>query len=127
MIEDSQSAADQPLSPPVKKKRQSLPMLKNIISMLASAILIRGSSFVLYLLIGRFLGTYEFGQTSLSLSLLNTVEVIAADWLVTYIIREVARNRDFDKPIFDEWWITRCHLVCAFAYYALYICQCYGV
>jgi O-antigen/teichoic acid export membrane protein len=85
--------------PPETKQKNTLlsgtsaiRVLSNIVSMFVSGVFIRGSSFILYLLVGRLLGVYEFGQVSLALSLFSTSQGIAVEWIATYITREVAKN-----------------------------------
>lgn len=94
----SHPEAIEPTPQPEQKSRllsgsSAIRVLSNIVSMFVSAVFIRGASFVLYLLVGRFLGVFEFGQVSLALTLFNTVVGIAVAWLGTYITREIAKDR----------------------------------
>jgi O-antigen/teichoic acid export membrane protein len=65
---------------------------RNSMSILASDVVSRASTFVLYALIGRYLGAYEFGQMSLALTLFYTFQVFGAAGLKTLATREVARD-----------------------------------
>jgi O-antigen/teichoic acid export membrane protein len=65
----------------------------NAASILASDMVNRATTFILYILIGRYLGPYEFGQMSLALTLFYLFQVLAAAGLKTFITREVARDR----------------------------------
>lgn len=53
----------------------------------------RAITFILYALVGRRLGAYEFGQMSLALTLFSTAQLIAAAGLKTLLTREVAKDR----------------------------------
>src|SRR3990172_1111111 len=65
---------------------------ENIVSLLASDIVGRATTFVLYTMVARYLGAYEFGQLSLAVSLFYTFQVIALAGMKTLIAREVARD-----------------------------------
>src|SRR5947207_1167752 len=52
----------------------------------------RATSFVLYALVARRLGAFEFGQLSLALTLFYIFQVLAAAGLKTLITREVAKD-----------------------------------
>ena len=66
--------------------------LRNATSMLASDAVSRGSTFVLYVLVARYLGERQFGQLSLALSLFYAFQVFAGAGLKVYITRQVARD-----------------------------------
>jgi O-antigen/teichoic acid export membrane protein len=66
---------------------------RNTASLLASDATNRAATFVLYALVGRRLGAYEFGQMSLALTLFYISQVLAVAGLKTLITREVARDR----------------------------------
>jgi O-antigen/teichoic acid export membrane protein len=68
-------------------------VLRNIVALLASDVINRAATFVLYLLVGRCLGAFEFGQLTLALTLLHTFRVIAVVGLKTLITREVAADK----------------------------------
>jgi O-antigen/teichoic acid export membrane protein len=68
-------------------------ILGNAASILASDVVNRGTSFVLYALVARYLGAFEFGQLSLALTLFYTFQVLAAAGLRTLVVREVARDK----------------------------------
>ena len=65
----------------------------NAMSLLASDMVNRATTFGLYILVGRYLGPYEFGQMSLALTLFYLFQVLAAAGLKMFITREVARDR----------------------------------
>jgi O-antigen/teichoic acid export membrane protein len=65
----------------------------NALSILASDAMNRATSFVLYALVARRLGVYEFGQLSLALTLFYVFQVFAVAGLKTFITREVAKDR----------------------------------
>jgi O-antigen/teichoic acid export membrane protein len=66
--------------------------LRNATSILASDAVSRGSTFVLYVLVGRYLGERAFGQLSLALALFYAFQVLAGAGLKVYITRQVARD-----------------------------------
>ena len=65
----------------------------NAASLLVSDVVNRGTTFVVYALIGRYLGSYEFGQLALGLSLFYIFHVLSALGLRKLITREVAKDR----------------------------------
>lgn len=67
-------------------------ILSNTASLLASDVVNRGTTFLLYALVARYLGAFAFGQLSLALTLFYTFQVVAALGLKTLITREVARD-----------------------------------
>jgi len=68
-------------------------ILGNAASILASDVVNRGTSFVLYALVARYLGAFAFGQLSLALTLFYTFQVLAAAGLRTLVVREVAKDK----------------------------------
>jgi O-antigen/teichoic acid export membrane protein len=68
-------------------------ILANAISILAADVVNRGTTFVLYALVARYLGAFEFGQLSLALTLFYTFQVLAAAGLRTLVVREVAKDK----------------------------------
>lgn len=66
---------------------------RNALSVLTSDAVNRATTFVLYALVGRKLGTDEFGRMSLALTLFYIFQVFAAAGLKTLITREVAKDR----------------------------------
>jgi len=65
----------------------------NFSSLMASEVVNRATTFVLYALIARYLGTFEFGQLSLALTLFFVFQVLAGAGLKTLITREIARDK----------------------------------
>jgi O-antigen/teichoic acid export membrane protein len=66
---------------------------RNTASLLASDMMNRATTFILYALVGRRLGAYEFGQMSLALTFFYISQVVAVVGLKTLITREVAKDR----------------------------------
>lgn len=72
----------------------------NAISVLTSDVTNRATSFVIYALVARRLGVFEFGQLALSFSLFYVFQVTAVAGLKLLIIRQVARDRSQTKQYF---------------------------
>lgn len=68
-------------------------LIHNFASLLTSEVVNRATTFVLYALVARYRGAFEFGQLSLALSLFFVFEVLAGAGLKTLVTREVARDR----------------------------------
>ncbi len=64
----------------------------NTVSVLASDVTNRIATFILYALIARYLGTYEFGQMALGLTLFRSFQLLAVAGLQALITREVAKE-----------------------------------
>jgi O-antigen/teichoic acid export membrane protein len=64
----------------------------NALSILTSDVMNRATSFVLYAMVARKLGAFEFGQLSLSLSLFYIFQVTAVAGLKILIVRDVAKD-----------------------------------
>jgi O-antigen/teichoic acid export membrane protein len=84
---------------PVMSERALVPntarrFIYNVFSLLASDVVNRGTTFLLYLLIARYLGAYEFGQLSLAITLFHTFRVIAIVGFRTVITRTITANRE---------------------------------
>lgn len=67
-------------------------LLKNAGALLTSDALNRATTFVIYLLVARYLGVFEVGQLSLALTLFYVFQVLAVAGLKTLITREVAKD-----------------------------------
>ena len=67
-------------------------VLSNTISLVASDVFTRITSFVIYILVGRYLGAFAFGQMSLALSMFYTFQVLSVAGLKVLIVREVAKD-----------------------------------
>lgn len=83
--------------------------------MLSSDTLTRVATFVLYVLVGRYLGTQSFGRMSLALTLLATFQVFGTAGLRMLIIREVASDRSKT----DKYLINGSLVVTAFSLLSL--------
>jgi O-antigen/teichoic acid export membrane protein len=68
-------------------------LIGNFASLLTSEVVNRATTFVLYALVARYLGAFEFGQLSLAITLFAVFQVLAGAGLKTLITREVARDR----------------------------------
>jgi O-antigen/teichoic acid export membrane protein len=65
----------------------------NTASLLTNDVVTKASTFFIYALISRYLGAFQFGQMTLALSLLYTLQVLAPAGLEILITREIARDR----------------------------------
>lgn len=73
------------------------PLIKiggNVLSLLTSTIINRLGTFLVYLLVARYLGAYEFGQFSLGLTYFQTFQLLAIAGLQVLITREVAKKKE---------------------------------
>lgn len=68
-------------------------LTNNTLSILASDIVNRAATFVLYALVSRHLGAHEFGQMSLGLTFFQTFQLLAVAGMQTLVTREVAKDR----------------------------------
>jgi O-antigen/teichoic acid export membrane protein len=80
-----------PLTP---TKGQISRLFGNMAFVLSSDTITRAATLIIYVLVGRYLGTKSFGQMSLALTLLVTFQVLASAGLRLLIIREVAADRN---------------------------------
>jgi O-antigen/teichoic acid export membrane protein len=65
----------------------------NALSVLTSDVMNRATSFVVYAMVARKLGAFEFGQMSLALSLFYVFQIFSISGVKTLLIREVAKDR----------------------------------
>jgi O-antigen/teichoic acid export membrane protein len=72
----------------------------NALSILTSDAMNRVTSFVLYALVARHLGTHEFGQLSLALTLFYIFQVFAVAGLKTLTIRQVTKDHTQTRRYF---------------------------
>jgi O-antigen/teichoic acid export membrane protein len=72
----------------------------NALSIFTSDAMNRTTTFLMYALVGRYLGAHEFGQLSLALTLFYIFQVVAAGGLKTLIIRQVTRERAKTRTYF---------------------------
>lgn len=79
----------------------------NALSILTSDAMNRVTSFVLYALVARHLGTHEFGQLSLALTLFYIFQILAVAGLKTLIIRQVTKDRAHTR----RYFINGCAIV----------------
>jgi len=69
-------------------------LVRNTFSILASDVVNRGATFILYVLVGRYLGAREFGQFALALTFFYLFQVVAGAGLKVYVTRQVAKEPD---------------------------------
>ncbi|PYR50116.1 MAG: hypothetical protein DMF89_10375 [Acidobacteria bacterium] len=72
----------------------------NALSILTSDVMNRATSFVLYALVARHLGTEAFGQLSLAFTLFYVFQVFAVGGLKTLVVRQVAKDRSRTSAYF---------------------------
>ena len=65
----------------------------NALSILTSDVMNRATSFVVYAMVARKLGAFEFGEMSLALSLFYVFQIFSISGVKTLLIREVAKDR----------------------------------
>lgn len=68
-------------------------LLSNMMALLASDLCNRATTFVMYALVARSLGAFDFGQLSLALTFFYTFQVLASGGLRTLLVREIAKDR----------------------------------
>jgi O-antigen/teichoic acid export membrane protein len=68
-------------------------IISNAVTLLTSDVVNRATTFVLYALVARHLGAFQFGQMSLSLTLFATFQVFALAGLKNLVTREVAKDK----------------------------------
>jgi len=74
----------------------------NALSILTSDVMNRASSFVLYAMVARHLGAFEFGQLSLAFSLFYVFQVSAVAGLKILIVRDVAKDQSRTRLYFKN-------------------------
>src|ERR1700676_5548808 len=74
----------------------------NALSILTSDVLNRAASFVLYAMVARRLGAFEFGQMALALSLFYMFQVSAVAGLKILIVRQVAKDQSQTRMYFNN-------------------------
>ena len=87
----------------------------NALSILTSDAMNRVTSFVLYALVARHLGTHEFGQLSLALTLFYIFQVLAVAGLKTLTIRQVTK----DPAQTSRYFINGCAIVACSSFSSL--------
>jgi len=74
----------------------------NALSILTSDVMNRATSFVLYAMVARHLGAFEFGQLSLAFSLFYVFQVSAVAGLKILIVRDVAKDQSRTRLYFKN-------------------------
>jgi O-antigen/teichoic acid export membrane protein len=97
-------------------------ILSNAASILTTDVVNRGTTFVLYALVARYLGAFAFGQLSLALTLFYTFQVLAAAGLKTLTVREVARDKTATSSFLVNGSVTvAATCACAIASLSLFV------
>ncbi|MFC1830696.1 oligosaccharide flippase family protein [Thermodesulfobacteriota bacterium] len=68
-------------------------LLANTASIAASRVINRTTTFILYILIGRNFGAFEFGQMSLALTLFQSFQLLTTAGLQLLLTREIAKDK----------------------------------
>ncbi len=79
---------------PALAQRSFRRLVTNTLSLLTNDMVNRAITFVLYAVIARYLGAYEFGQMSLTLTLFYLLQSLAPVGLKILLVREVARDKE---------------------------------
>jgi O-antigen/teichoic acid export membrane protein len=87
----------------------------NALSILTSDVMNRATSFVIYAMVARKLGAFEFGQMSLALSLFYIFLIFAVSGVKTLLIREVAQDRSLTR----RYLVNGCLIVGAMSFVSL--------
>jgi O-antigen/teichoic acid export membrane protein len=82
------------LQPPKATRNSVRRLAGNAVSILASDAANRATTFLLYLLIARYVGAFEYGQFSLGLTFFQTFQLLAIGGMKILITREVARDKE---------------------------------
>ena len=87
----------------------------NALSILTSDVMNRATSFVVYAMVARKLGAFEFGQMSLALSLFYVFQIFAISGVKTLLIREVAKDRSQTR----KYLVNGCLIVAVMSFASL--------
>lgn len=79
-------------SPAAPRSHATLHMLFNTASLITNDMVNRAITFVIYALIARYLGAYEFGQMSITLTIFYLLQSLAPVGLKILLVRETSRN-----------------------------------
>jgi O-antigen/teichoic acid export membrane protein len=74
----------------------------NALSILTSDVMNRATSFVLYAMVARHLGAFEFGRLSLALSVFYMFQITAAAGLKIVIVRQLAKDQSQTRLYFNN-------------------------
>ena len=85
-----------------KNSRETRRFAGNLISILSSDVVNRGTTFVIYIMVSRELGTLAFGQLSLALALFYSFQTVATFGLQQFITREVAKQTGESQRYFTN-------------------------
>jgi len=85
-----------------EKNREARRFAGNLVSILSSDVVNRGTTFVIYIMVSRELGTLAFGQLSLALALFYSFQTVAVFGLQQFITREVAKQTDKSQRYFTN-------------------------
>ena len=87
----------------------------NALAILTSDAMNRATSFVVYAMVARKLGAFEFGQMSLALSLFYIFQIFAVSGVKTMLIREVAKDRSLTR----KYFVNGCLIVAVMSFVSL--------
>ncbi|HOG78766.1 MAG TPA: oligosaccharide flippase family protein, partial [Anaerolineaceae bacterium] len=76
----------------VHSRTRAARLIGNTASLVTNDLVNRAITFVLYALIARYLGAYEFGQMSITLIIFYLLQSLAPMGLKMLLVRETARN-----------------------------------
>lgn len=94
----------------------------NTVSILTSDVVNRITYFILYAMVARYLGVFEFGQMTIALTVFYTFQVLAVAGLKTFITREVARDKTkTDKYIVNGSAVVACCSLLALVVLMLFV------
>ncbi|MDB2318536.1 flippase [bacterium] len=85
-----------------ENSRETRRFAGNLISIFSSDVVNRGTTFVIYIMVSRELGTLAFGQLSLALALFYSFQTVAAFGLQQFITREVAKETGESQRYFTN-------------------------
>ena len=79
------------------------PLAVNALSMVTSNVVIRGTTFLLYVLVARYLGVDAFGQLALGLALAHSFRLIPSSGMQSQLVRSVARRPQESASLFYNY------------------------
>lgn len=83
-----------PVKPTSKSAGKVRHLITNTASLVTNDMVNRAITFIVYALIARYLGAYEFGQMSLTLTIFYLLQSLAPVGLKIMLVREVASNKE---------------------------------
>ncbi len=80
-------------NPTISPKQKLFRLITNTVSLITNDMVNRAITFVVYALIARYLGPYEFGQMSLTLTIFYLLQSLAPVGLKILLVRDVAKDK----------------------------------